>query len=419
MTKSPPRASTSKAPVSFVERLRPSKKRSVLGVPPYWSVEDLRRHSDILQSSVRHTRSSLKAISEEEIASQASSSWTFSEIVSSMATRFETDPPPKSRTMENIYYYYRCNLFRIVNHDFTEVKDYVYREVERLAVAKTASMDYGTLDLSTLDSTISDLIKFQIFQRKILRNLRDLKLDAYDFETQLLSVTRLIMSAYQRLLIKTRPKDATTGGTARSSPAVISTAGQPSGQAPGTSASAGAQSSPGHLTPAERQELFDLRETVQRLSQGSDRAHQSVTGRQGSSRRPESQEVVLRLGPRQGRGPPTSLLESSELSSESVDSPPGRSHGRGPRKDQDPNKPKQSDPKRYVDCLHCGDKTHPIFLCPKFEKLDIKDKYKIVWGKRICIRCLKTGHIAKDCKVRFLCNVDRCGKRHHKFLHTN
>jgi len=82
-----------------------------------------------------------------------------------------------------------------------------------------------------------------------------------------------------------------------------------------------------------------------------------------------------------------------------------------------PEKPKQFDPKRSVDCLHCGDKTHPIFLCPKFEKLDIKDKYKIVREKRLCIRCLKTGHIAKDCTVRFVCDVDQCGKRHHRFLH--
>jgi hypothetical protein len=80
-------------------------------------------------------------------------------------------------------------------------------------------------------------------------------------------------------------------------------------------------------------------------------------------------------------------------------------------------KPKQSNPKQFGDCLHCGDKNHPLFQCPKFEKLDLKAKYNIVRDKKLCIRCLKTGHFARDCPVRFVCDVQRCGKRHHRFLH--
>jgi len=69
------------------------------------------------------------------------------------------------------------------------------------------------------------------------------------------------------------------------------------------------------------------------------------------------------------------------------------------------------------DCLHCGSNQHAIFTCPVFEKLELKAKYKIVREKKLCIRCLKPGHIARDCVVRFVCDVGNCGKRHHRFLH--
>ena len=679
------------------------------------------------------------------------SNQTFSDFVSNMFGG-RRDPPQNaqdsqgSEAIEDLFYYYGGNRFRVVNHDFTEIKDYVYREVERLAAVKTSSMDYGTLDLRALDAVVNELDTFQVFQRKVLRTMRDLEQNTYEFETRILSITKLIMSAHQRILIKTRPKDAAAGGTSRSSPAVVGTSGQPSGSAQGASASAETQAGPDRLTSAERQELAELREAVQRLAQESDSARRSE--RQVRSQRPERQSVHSRLGPRRERRPPTSPSESSDSSDESDDSPPRRGRrgdedpDRGSNSDRDPErnpnrdrghvrdhrdgrrhghrrhritytrkqptltvkpfkgdkrdfirfrtafkdtyenvglsriplaihlaehlhgdaglrfgnmansptrhtyramwtaldayygtereltmdkldrfnqlpviksfspatismlfslfteiwpaleadlgdrlydethltfhtflkkipleevakyrafcrathqqrnfetfkewldeqwatyknarpkemgsvdknlvlwqnemensgdlillssdkkplsvglegwadsypqvdeegntyfdipvpensyyglvdgelqpigslvfkqnqrgrggrggrggfgfarggakalqpptqsgKPKQSNPKRSVDCLYCGDKTHSIYLCPKFEKLNIKDKYKIVREKRLCIRCLRTGHIAKDCMIRFVCDVDQCGKRHHRFLH--
>jgi Protein of unknown function (DUF1759) len=80
-------------------------------------------------------------------------------------------------------------------------------------------------------------------------------------------------------------------------------------------------------------------------------------------------------------------------------------------------KDKKTSSSKSQDCLHCGSNQHAIFMCPVFEKLDLKAKYKIVREKKLCIRCLKPGHIARDCVVRFVCDVSGCGKRHHRFLH--
>jgi Protein of unknown function (DUF1759) len=78
---------------------------------------------------------------------------------------------------------------------------------------------------------------------------------------------------------------------------------------------------------------------------------------------------------------------------------------------------KPSSSTKAQDCLHCGSNQHAIFTCPVFERLDLKAKYKIVKEKKLCIRCLRPGHIARDCVVRFVCDVGNCKKRHHRFLH--
>jgi hypothetical protein len=42
----------------------------------------------------------------------------------------------------------------------------------------------------------------------------------------------------------------------------------------------------------------------------------------------------------------------------------------------------------------------------------------VVNNHKLCFRCLTKNHFAKDCKVKFLCDINKCGKRHHRLLHT-
>jgi hypothetical protein len=68
-------------------------------------------------------------------------------------------------------------------------------------------------------------------------------------------------------------------------------------------------------------------------------------------------------------------------------------------------------------CPHCKVSGHPTYLCDDFKSLSVKDRYNSVRDNKLCIRCLSQGHIAKDCKVRFSCDIDKCNKRHHRLLH--
>jgi len=659
----------------------------------------------------------------------------------------------ESGSVEDIYYYYSSNRFCVVDHDFKEVLEFANVETERFDNARSASMDYGTMELTDLERTVNNLEQFQVFQRRVMNDLRQFGKSVYHLQLKVLAITRLILTAQQRILVKTRPGAALEAAAegATSSPAAVDASGQPPGSVEGASASVENQQGSDQLTSAERLELIKLRLAAQGSQKGSDRAQPSKA-RDQRSRKPASSGVASRLGPRQERRAPTSPSGSSSTSNESDDSPPRRGHGRDPRRDPDPardpdqdqdlegnpdenrdqdrrhghgrrhghrrhrvtytrrqpvltvkpfkgekrdyirfrtafkdtyenvglsrmplaihlaehlqgeagtrfgnmanaptrhtyramwtaldafygtereltmdrldrfnqlpviksfspatismlfglfsdiwpaleadlgdriydethltfhtflkkipldevakyrafcrathqqrcfdtfrewleeqwatyknarskdmgsvdrnlvlwqnemedssdrvllathrphssvqlegwstsdfqvdedgstyleipvpansyynfvdgelqpigsvvlkqqpqrgrggrggrggfgfprggakplppprnGKDGQSFPKQSGDCLHCRDKDHPIFQCPKFEKLDLKEKYKIVRDKKLCIRCLKTGHFARDCQIRFVCNVDRCGKRHHRFLH--
>jgi hypothetical protein len=70
-------------------------------------------------------------------------------------------------------------------------------------------------------------------------------------------------------------------------------------------------------------------------------------------------------------------------------------------------------------CYCCGSKDHVIYMCDKFVKLPLKQKLAIVRDKQLCFRCLANKHLARDCKVKFYCDVNNCGKRHHRLLHPD
>ena len=58
---------------------------------------------------------------------------------------------------------------------------------------------------------------------------------------------------------------------------------------------------------------------------------------------------------------------------------------------------------------------HPVAKCIKLSSASLDEKYDIVRSKRLCFRCLKPGHLSRDCQSRSNCRD--CSKRHHTLLH--
>ena len=53
--------------------------------------------------------------------------------------------------------------------------------------------------------------------------------------------------------------------------------------------------------------------------------------------------------------------------------------------------------------------------CRKFAALSKPEKAKVVRENRLCIRCMRQGHIMRDCTEREGCR--ECGNNHHTTLH--
>ena len=83
-------------------------------------------------------------------------------------------------------------------------------------------------------------------------------------------------------------------------------------------------------------------------------------------------------------------------------------------------KPKSKDKAiEFAVCVFCTKQGHAVYQCEAFGKASMKTKLATVKENKLCFRCLKKGHGAKDCTVRFLCDVNNCGKRHHRLLHPD
>jgi hypothetical protein len=98
-------------------------------------------------------------------------------------------------------------------------------------------------------------------------------------------------------------------------------------------------------------------------------------------------------------------------------------HQRKPEGNKQPQRkqlalPAPKDNRPDTTCRFCKSRDHVVYKCPKFAEADLKKRLACVKEHGLCFRCLAGKHLAKDCKVRFFCNVDKCGKRHHKLLHT-
>jgi hypothetical protein len=81
------------------------------------------------------------------------------------------------------------------------------------------------------------------------------------------------------------------------------------------------------------------------------------------------------------------------------------------------NKPPPS--KGQGTCGQCKKPGHYVQTCESFKKMSVKDRYTSVRDNKLCLRCLTPGHFARDCKAKFTCDVDSCGKRHHRLLHPD
>jgi len=83
-----------------------------------------------------------------------------------------------------------------------------------------------------------------------------------------------------------------------------------------------------------------------------------------------------------------------------------------------PQNPKSNqETRKAFPCVYCKKDGHHVYLCEGFKTLTLKDRYAVVKEHKLCLRCLSVGHIAKDCKLKFVCDIEKCGRRHHRLLH--
>ena len=64
-------------------------------------------------------------------------------------------------------------------------------------------------------------------------------------------------------------------------------------------------------------------------------------------------------------------------------------------------------------CPLCGE-AHNLSTCSVFAKLDTEARWNEVRKLRLCFLCLKRNHQVRDCRVKVLCGVDDCTRRHQK-----
>ncbi|XP_062704057.1 uncharacterized protein LOC134286461 [Aedes albopictus] len=66
-------------------------------------------------------------------------------------------------------------------------------------------------------------------------------------------------------------------------------------------------------------------------------------------------------------------------------------------------------------CCFCSEAFHPAFMCKKFQKWKISERYDAVRKNGLCMNCLSSGHLARNCSKG---SCRKCGRRHHTLLHA-
>ncbi|XP_045028164.1 uncharacterized protein LOC123471199 [Daphnia magna] len=67
-------------------------------------------------------------------------------------------------------------------------------------------------------------------------------------------------------------------------------------------------------------------------------------------------------------------------------------------------------------CFNC-EGSHKLEDCPSFKGLTARDKLSFCSRRRLCFNCLKSGHSARDCRMKKSCSVPNCNRTHHALLH--
>ena len=66
-------------------------------------------------------------------------------------------------------------------------------------------------------------------------------------------------------------------------------------------------------------------------------------------------------------------------------------------------------------CLFCQKSSHAITRCFSFSELTLDKKRSYVQDNKLCWRCMKDGHMCRDCPVKDKikqCSVSGCDKKH-------
>ena len=69
---------------------------------------------------------------------------------------------------------------------------------------------------------------------------------------------------------------------------------------------------------------------------------------------------------------------------------------------------------KNVKCTFCDRNNHSIVNCKNFGKEPTRSKWKVARVKKLCVRCLESGHSSGDCKSP---KCVKCGNSHHMLLH--
>ena len=93
-------------------------------------------------------------------------------------------------------------------------------------------------------------------------------------------------------------------------------------------------------------------------------------------------------------------------------------YSRGMKSLVGPSYSRPTEKQKLTICPHCKKSGHPAYLCESFKALDVKARFASVKENRLCMRCLNQNHTYRDCTMRFVCDIDGCGKPHHRLLHT-
>ena len=69
-------------------------------------------------------------------------------------------------------------------------------------------------------------------------------------------------------------------------------------------------------------------------------------------------------------------------------------------------------------CKVCND-NHGVWLCEKFKKLNVANRWEEAKKLKLCYSCLGDDHMVMKCPRRRKCGIENCERTHNKMLHGN